>query len=166
VRKIVLRPSELQEPTFATADEALRNASTPDRKNKAEADTTLLKDATLTAGSYGDGALELWLSNGLTLTIEARGPRVEWNLEPTCVRPPRATSSSEPVVLVYPGNPDLSTIWDRQKLLADRIGKKVQMVFAGHAWLYLYMESSMILLFVSQEIEGSARELLSWAETD
>lgn len=155
------------ERTFASPEEAIAYRSP--RSNQAEQDTQGLKGTTIQDGLWTNTQFAVALSNGKVLKIGLEREKVTWSI---CGLPLPNSSDAvdrEPVCLELTSetHPEpLRSTWDRERLLRARIGRKFQMLFAGDAFLYLYIEGEPILLF-SRWIQLDHREdLLHWEETD
>lgn len=167
MRTITVSTASSGEPTFATADAAMAHAESESRNLQAQRDTEQVKGAAIEAGYYTDHRVSLKLTNGCLLTFAVDGPIVVWSLTTDDIG--QAADRTEPVLLRF-GSPSNgsgeSMVWDRGLLLRARFGSRVQMLFAGTAWLYLYTEGRPILRFASLRIEGEATSLLYWNETE
>ena len=135
------------EPEYESFGNAVAAAASDQRTEKAESDTALLSGATITGAQMTDDALSLELDNGDVLRFYANGGIVEWTIVnggdwdhlPQSVTP----------VLQLSFSPNASVhSWERQRIVADRLNKKVKRISAAKAWAFLDVEGCETLMFM------------------
>ncbi len=154
----------LDETPFDSMSEAIKGVQRTDRASAAKRDTAAVKGCLIEGAQWNDHELRLQLSNGQSVLFRLDGPTVVWGVSPTCL-PNDETLSVEPTLLLrFPQRPS-PTRWDRCELIRKRMGKRIQMIFAGTSWAYLYVENMPILLLQRLAIARTGESLLYWSDT-
>jgi len=147
------------EPEYESFGNAVTAAASDQRTEKAESDTALLSGATIIGAQMTDDALSLELDNGDVLRFCANGGVVEWTITDkgeTDHLPQSATP-----VLQLSFSPDASIhSWERQRIVADRLNKKVKRISAAKAWAFLGVEGCETLMFMRLVMAKEGTNLL------
>jgi hypothetical protein len=127
----------------------------------------LVCDKRILSGKWTDRELALMLDGQVCLRIFLDGTAVNWSASSSSVASQQFKvfgSESSPVCLRY-GNGE-STVWDRRRLIQERIGKRIRRVFINESWLFLYTDNAPILLFLALGMADGGLPFLKWDETD
>jgi hypothetical protein len=158
------------EPTFDSLEEAISFARNGPRVERAERDSRIIAGSIIVSVSWTLEAAALELSCGLVLEVLATDRAAEWRLVPH--RTIEGAGGDEEIVLRYldeDGKLKGSCSWRPQVLLEAREGRRVRTLFAGAAWLFLYVEECPILMFRRHTClsdQSGRRGLLTWWDTD
>ena len=158
------------EPSFDSFSEAVSAAGATARAARARSDWARVNGKTLLGYRSFLDRVEFLLSDGIDLVVTAGDTAVEWE-----VHEKRSSESHEDgsstrerlcelpsVSLDYEGIPEPAQ-WNRQALLDSRMGRKISVLSASFAWLFLSVDGCEELMFsVMAELDSERRLLLYW----
>jgi hypothetical protein len=159
VRNVVFRFDEAQ---FDSTESAIAAVFEGPRAEREEKCTRAIAGEFIENIGYSDNTVAFALVGGPTLTLFLNGNKVDWTLDQAAANLSPVSADPDPVRLVFPTREEL---WDRTHLLRQRVGKKMNGLFAGTAWAYVYVENTMTLCFSRLAETDVERNLLYWWET-
>ena len=128
--------------TFSSAETAIQSMYANPRHHEAKRDSQLVRNEILLDVIYDDHRVEFLISNGKSLTIGHQDGNAVWSLhDADKLRPPDASSSllDDREILRWERLGEIP--WEREKLLRDRVGKRIKLLSASDRKFYIYCEN-------------------------
>ena len=154
--QIAVNGDPIDDPEFDPTDRSIESGEITDR----------IRGSVISGGTYTDSKVIWYLSTKLILSIEVVG-------EQACGTVSQFDQQIEHIDKVETVNvrfgKELNSkvyVWPKSQLLSSRVGRKVECLFAGPMGLYLYIESSPILMFSTFIKVPEHHPVLYWEETD
>lgn len=150
-----------EEPTYATAGAAIAATTRLPRFSRAEQDTLSLKGIRIQGFTLADESVDLYLSDKRCLHIYVNDTRIEWDIKAGIRVPEDPPPSLPKLILKFPGiKPHL---WDRRKLLEERLNRPVVLLTATAAWVFLTVEGQETLMFSRIHIQECNKDIMYYA---
>ncbi len=151
---------------YLTLREALDAAQNSPRALRASAETSLIRGALVLAGRWTDDSLVLYLSNKRTVKFFLAQSIVGWCVEDHLAPPLNSQQDEYPLELDFLGPPLERFYWNRAGVLGRRLNRQVQRLSATPQSVFLYVDSSPILLVSRLIATDTGRLMLFWDDSD